>query len=293
MECLQSASTTIKDQIILIRDQVGVKPLYIYEDSNLFAFSSEIKSLLSFGSIIKEINYESVYDYLTFQNIFGTKTLFKNITLMPKGSIFIINDNTLDKITYWRYSDQNLENQYSEDDLIDRLRTAVNRQLISDVPIGTYLSSGIDTSTITSLANQTDQKFAAITCGYENNQSNPEFGLDEKELAQTTSQELGIEHFIYLLKKPSLSDTLYKTIFHLDEPKMGYSYQNLIISNATSQHFKVVLSGVGSDELFGGYPWRYGFVSNNRIDKDKHFEWWCRVISSHETKKHLHRIQIL
>ena len=274
-----------KDQIILIRDQVGVKPLYIYEDSNLFAFSSEIKSLLSFGSIIKEINYESVYDYLTFQNIFGTKTLFKNITLMPKGSIFIINDNTLDKITYWRYSDQNLENQYSEDDLIDRLRTAVNRQLISDVPIGTYLSSGIDTSTITSLANQTDQKFAAITCGYENNQSNPEFGLDEKELAQTTSQELGIEHFIYLLKKPSLSDTLYKTIFHLDEPKMGYSYQNLIISNATSQHFKVVLSGVGSDELFGGYPWRYGFVSNNRIDKDKHFEWWCRVISSHETKK--------
>ena len=100
-----------KDQIILIRDQVGVKPLYIYEDSNLFAFSSEIKSLLSFDSIIKEINYESVYDYLTFQNIFGSKTLFKNITLMPKGSIFIINDNTLDKITYWKYSDQNLENQ--------------------------------------------------------------------------------------------------------------------------------------------------------------------------------------
>ena len=63
---------------------MGVKPLYIYEDSNLFAFSSEIKSLLSFGSIKKEINYESVYDYLTFQNIFGTKTLFKNITLMPK-----------------------------------------------------------------------------------------------------------------------------------------------------------------------------------------------------------------
>ena len=274
-----------KDQIILIRDQMGVKPLYIYEDSNLFAFSSEIKSLLSFGSIKKEINYASVYDYLTFQNIFGTKTLFQNITLMSKGSIFIISDNRLDKITYWKYDDQNLENQYSEDDLIDRLRTAVNRQLISDVPIGTYLSSGIDTSTITSLANQTDQKFAAITCGYENNQSNPEFGSDEKELAQTTSQELGIEHFIYLLKKPSLSDTLYKTIFHLDEPKMGYSYQNLIISNATSQHFKVVLSGVGSDELFGGYPWRYGFVSNNRIDKDKHFEWWCRVISSHETKK--------
>ena len=95
---------------------------------------------------------------------------------------------------------------------------------------------------------------------------------------------MGIEHFTYLLKRPSLSDTLYKTIYHLDEPKMGYSYQNLIISNATSQHFKVVLSGVGSDELFGGYPWRYGFVSKNKIDKDKHYDWWCRVISSHETK---------
>ena len=74
-----------------------------------------------------------------------------------------------------------LENQYSKDDLIDRLRTAVNRQLVSDVPIGTYLSSGIDTSTITSLANETNQKFSSITCGYENNQLNPEFGLDENK----------------------------------------------------------------------------------------------------------------
>ena len=191
----------------------------------------------------------------------------------------------MEKTKYWTYSDQNLENQYSKDDLIDRLRTAVNRQLVSDVPIGTYLSSGIDTSTITSLANETNQKFSSITCGYENNQSNPEFGLDEKALAKITSQKLGIEHFTYLLKRPSLSDTLYKTIYHLDEPKMGYSYQNLIISNATSQHFKVVLSGVGSDELFGGYPWRYGFVSKNKIDKDKHYDWWCRVVSSEETNE--------
>ncbi len=274
-----------EDRIILIRDQVGIKPLYIYEDSNLFAFSSEIKSLLSFGLVKKEINYESVYDYLTFQNIFGTKTLFRNISLMPKGSIYIFQSKRLEKTKYWTYSDQNLENQYSKDDLIDRLRTAVNRQLVSDVPIGTYLSSGIDTSTITSLANETNQKFSSITCGYENNQSNPEFGLDEKALAKITSQKLGIEHFTYLLKRPSLSDTLYKTIYHLDEPKMGYSYQNLIISNATSQHFKVVLSGVGSDELFGGYPWRYGFVSKNKIDKDKHYDWWCRVVSSEETNE--------
>jgi len=273
-----------EDQIILVRDQVGVKPLYTYEDSNIFAFSSEIKSLLKFGSIKKEINYESIYDYLTFQNVFGTKTLFKNISLMPKGSIVVIQNNKSENITYWKYSDKNLENKYSKDELVDRLRTAVSRQLISDVPIGTYLSSGIDTSTITSFANETEQKFAAITCGYENDQSNPEFGLDEKELSKITSKALNIEHFIYLLNKPSLSDTLYKTIFHLDEPKMGYSYQNLVISNATSQHFKVVLSGVGSDELFGGYPWRYGFTSSNKINKDKHFEWWCRVVSSNETE---------
>ena len=203
---------------------------------------------------------------------------------MPKGSIVVIQNNKSENITYWKYSDKNLENKYSKDELVDRLRTAVSRQLISDVPIGTYLSSGIDTSTITSFANETEQKFAAITCGYENDQSNPEFGLDEKELSKITSKALNIEHFIYLLNKPSLSDTLYKTIFHLDEPKMGYSYQNLVISNATSQHFKVVLSGVGSDELFGGYPWRYGFTSSNKINKDEHFEWWCRVVSSNETE---------
>ena len=273
-----------EDKFILIRDQVGVKPLYIYEDSNIFAFSSEIKSLLSFDSVKREINYESVYDYLTFQNIFGDKTLFKNITLMPKGSILIFKENSRENLTFWKYSDQDLSNKYIKDDLIGKLTTAVDRQLISDVPIGTYLSSGVDTSTITSLANKTDQKFAAITCGYENNQSNPKYGSDEKQLATITSKELQIDHFVYTLKKPSLADTLYKTIFHLDEPKMGYSYQNLIISNATSKHFKVVLSGVGSDELFGGYPWRYGFISNNKIDREKHFEWWCRVISSNEIK---------
>ena len=147
---------------------------------------------------------------------------------MPKGSIVVIQNNKSENITYWKYSDKNLENRYSKDELVDRLRTAVSRQLISDVPIGTYLSSGIDTSTITSFANETEQKFAAITCGYENDQSNPEFGLDEKELSKITSKALNIEHFIYLLNKPSLSDTLYKTIFHLDEPKMGYSYQNLV-----------------------------------------------------------------
>jgi len=273
-----------EDKFILIRDQVGVKPLYIYEDSNIFAFSSEIKSLLSFDSVKREINYESVYDYLTFQNIFGDKTLFKNITLMPKGSILIFKENSRENLTFWKYSDQDLCNKYTKDDLIGKLTTAVERQFISEVPIGTYLSSGVDTSTITSLANKTVQKFAAITCGYENNQLNPKYGSDEKQLAMITSKELQIDHFVYTLKKPSLADTLYKTIFHLDEPRMGYSYQNLIISNATSQHFKVVLSGVGSDELFGGYPWRYGFINNNKIDKEKHFEWWCRVISSNEIK---------
>lgn len=273
------------DELTLIRDQIGIKPLYIYEDEGIFAFSSEIKSLLEIESVEKRMNREAIYNYLTFQNIFGKQTLFKNIELMENGTVIHFAKNQRKDFSYWSYSDNDLSMKYSKNNLIEHLTKAVSSQLISDVPIGTYLSSGIDTSTITSLANQSEQRFAAITCGYENSQISPEYGLDEKELAKVTSKNLSIDHFTYLLKKPSLADTLYKTIFHLDEPKMGYSYQNLIISNATSNHFKVVLSGVGSDELFGGYPWRYDFVKNNTIDRDAHFNWWSRVVSKDETSK--------
>ena len=273
---------TKENSLVLIRDQIGIKPIYIYNDENLFAFSSEIKSLLSFSKIKKNFDRNAIYNYLTFQNTFGTQTLFKNINLLEKGSVLELKNNTLSKTLYWSYDDNGLSNEYSRSTLLDKLTQAVQRQLISDVPIGTYLSSGVDTSTVTSLANTANQKFSAITCGYDNDSIEPEYGIDEKKLASITSKSLGVEHFIYILNKPSLADTLYKTIFHLDEPRMGYSYQNLIISNATSNHFKVVLSGVGSDELFGGYPWRYKNINNNTLDKDGHYKLWNRVVGEDE-----------
>ena len=273
---------TKENSLVLVRDQVGIKPIYIYDDENFFAFSSEIKSLLSFSKIKKDFDRNAIYNYLTFQNTFGAQTLFKNINLLEKGSVLEFKNNTISKTFYWSYDDNGLSNEYSRSALLDRLTQAVQRQLISDVPIGTYLSSGIDTSTVTSLANTANQKFSAITCGYDNDSIEPEYGIDEKKLARITSKSLGVEHFIYILNKPSLADTLYKTIFHLDEPRMGYSYQNLIISNATSNHFKVVLSGVGSDELFGGYPWRYKNINNNTLDKDGHYKLWNRVVGEDE-----------
>ena len=273
---------TKENSLVLVRDQVGIKPIYIYDDENFFAFSSEIKSLLSFSKIKKDFDRNAIYNYLTFQNTFGAQTLFKNINLLEKGSVLEFKNNTISKTFYWSYDDNGLSNEYSRSALLDRLTQAVQRQLISDVPIGTYLSSGIDTSTVTSLANTANQKFSAITCGYDNDSIEPEYGIDEKKLARITSKSLGVEHFIYILNKPSLADTLYKTIFHLDEPRMGYSYQNLIISNATSNHFKVVLSGVGSDELFGGYPWRYRNINNNTLDKDGHYKLWNRVVGEDE-----------
>ncbi len=275
----------LNNQLTLIRDQVGIKPVYYYENDSFFFFSSEIKSLLQYSDVNKKINHNSVYDYLTFQNIFGNETLFSGINLVDSGSVIQISRTSRKEFKFWDYSDNDLKNNYSKFDLKELISNAVHRHLVSDVSLGSYLSSGLDTSTITTFAKHFKQDTSAITCGYENTDDNPRFGVNESEMAKTTAKHLEVPHHIYKLKTSNISDTLFQTIFHLDEPRMGYSYQNLIISKATSDHYKVVLSGVGSDEIFGGYPWRYNFLKDKKVDFDSHFNLWNRVINTSNANK--------
>lgn len=276
---------TFKNCLTLIRDHVGVKPIYYYENSKIFAFSSEIKTLFTLPGIDKELNRNAIYDYLTFQNLLDNKSMFKNIQLVEKGSILQLQNGTKSSKIFWSYDDKNLTNVYNKEELYNFVDKAISLQLMSDVKVGTYLSSGLDTSIITTLSSKKNKEVTAITCGFDMEDSDPLFGVDERSLARRTAENLNIKHNVYNIFNNSLANTIYQTIYHLDEPRMGYSYQNLLISNATSQHFKVVLSGVGSDELFGGYPWRYNFLKDNKLDIESHFLYWNRVINKNEATK--------
>lgn len=275
---------TFEESMTLVRDQVGVKPLYYYENSNIFAFSSEIKTLFKLQGVNKELNRNAIYDYLTFQNLLNNKSMFKNVKLLDKGSILQLKNGKKSFKVYWKYDDNNLTNTYNDDELYCKVDNAISLQLMSDVKVGTYLSSGLDTSIITTLSSQKNNEVTAITCGFEMKDSNPLYGVDERSLARKIAESLNVDHNVYNIFNNSLSKTIFQTIYHLDEPRMGYSYQNLLISNAASQNFKVVLSGVGSDELFGGYPWRYSFIKENKLDLDSHFLHWNRVVKKNDVK---------
>jgi len=276
---------TLKNCLTLTRDHVGVKPIYYYEDSKIFAFSSEIKTLFTLPGINIKLNRSAIYDYLTFQNLLDNKSMFKDIQLLEKGSILQLKNGIKSSKIYWKYDDKNLTNVYNKEELYNLVDQAISLQLMSDVKVGTYLSSGLDTSIITTLSSMKNRDVTAITCGFDMEDSDPLFGVDERSLARKTAESLNINHNVYNIFNNSLANTIYQTIYHLDEPRMGYSYQNLLISNATSQQFKVVLSGVGSDELFGGYPWRYNFLKDNELDTESHFLYWNRVVHKNKANK--------
>ena len=269
----------------LFRDQIGIKPLYYYFDGVSFAFSSEIKSFMELPFFKKEINYNAIYDYLTFQNIYGNKTLFKNVNLLENGEILQYKNKKLKVNKYWSYNDMGINTKFDKEEFDLLLEQSIKSNLISDAKLGGYQSSGLDTTIVTSIASKFDKNYNTVTCGFNSSGDNPKIGVDESAKAKEISNYFGVENHNFKIKDNFLEDYLYKTIYHLDEPRMGYSYQNLLISEKSSTINKVMLSGVGSDELFGGYPWRYDFKNKNKLDKSKHFEIWNRVINIKEKEE--------
>ena len=180
------------------------------------------------------------------------------------------------------------ENEYIEE--LDRLfRQAVHRQLVSDVPIGGYLSGGMDSGSITAIAAEELPYLKTFTCGFDlHSASGLEMAYDEREKAEYMSYLFKTEHYEMVLKAGDMERILPVVVNHLEEPRVGQSYPNYYAANLASKFVKVVLSGAGSDELFGGYPWRYyRAVVNDSFDDyiDKYYKFWQRLIPNKEVKK--------
>ncbi|MFQ5964412.1 MAG: asparagine synthase (glutamine-hydrolyzing) [Candidatus Scalinduaceae bacterium] len=283
-----------RQELFFARDRYGIKPLYYTFAGRTFIFASEQKAILTHPSVSREINLEALIEYFTFQNIFTDKTFFKDIHIFPAGHWAKLPlGSIIDRFTpvlYWDFNFIEPDCPADEKEYLEELnylfRQAVNRQLVSDVDVGSYLSGGMDSGSITAIAATQLPYMRTFTCGFDlNSASGLELGYDEREKAEYMSYLFKTEHYEMVLKAGDMERVLSKLAWHLEEPRVGQSYPNYYTAQLASKFVKVVLSGAGGDELFGGYPWRYyRAVVNDDFEHyvDKYYKFWQRLIPNKE-----------
>ena len=275
--------------LLLARDRYGIKPLYYTQQDGKFRFGSEQKAITADPSFRNNLNKRALLEYFTFQNIFTDQTLAEDIFLLPPGHYMVVNSEKKQPINIQQYWDYNFhepggqvdQREYQEE--LDRLfNQAVNRQLVSDVELGSYLSGGMDSGAITAIAANSYPNMKTFTCGFDlSSASGIEMAFDERARAEQMSYHCKTEHYEMVLKAGDMERSMDKLVWHLEEPRVGQSYPNFYAAQLSSKFVKVVLSGAGGDELFGGYPWRYyRAVSNDNFEDyiDKYYLFWQRLI---------------
>tara|TARA_B100000965_G_scaffold340803_1_gene309287 strand:- start:1003 stop:2808 length:1806 start_codon:yes stop_codon:yes gene_type:complete len=284
-----------RQELTLARDRYGIKPLYIFKNHKIFSFASEQKSILALPEFKKEINFSSVSEYFTFQNILSKNTFFKNLELFEPGSFLKYNlkNKKFVQRKYWEFNFRKNQKIKKEKEYIEELKNlhekAINSQMVSDVKVGSYLSGGIDSSSITYIASKKIKNFDTFNCGFQTKLvSKKEKKFDETSKAKIICGYLKTKNHKFLIKPKHIEKSLNSITYHLEEPRVGQSYPNYYASRLASKHVKVALSGTGGDEIFGGYPWRYptGLKINNYNEFiNKYYELWQRLITSNNQKK--------
>jgi len=276
-------------ELFLARDRYGIKPLYYTNIGSTFLFASEIKALLANPAVRATMDLEGLCEYLTFQNFFTDRTLFKGIRLLPAGSVTRVSGTNAiieGPKRYWDFAftepEKRFKNQVYEDELDRLIRQAVNRQLVSDVDVGAYLSGGMDSGSVTALAAQQLPYIKSFTCGFDlNSASGVELGFDERDSAELMAYLFKTEHYEMVLKAGDMERVMPRLTWHLEEPRVGQSYPNFYTAQLAGKFVRVVLSGAGGDEIFAGYPWRYyRAVVNDDFEHyiEKYYAFWQRLI---------------
>ena len=285
-----------RQELFLARDRYGIKPLYYLFVGSHFIFASEQKAILTHPAVTRDLDLEALKEYFTFQNIFTDRTLLKGVKLFEPGcwaSLPLGSSRTeLTYNRYWDYDFREPESPASEEEYVEELdrlfRRAVSRQLVSDVDVGSYLSGGMDSGSITAVAAKQLPYIKTFTCGFDlHSVSGLELAFDEREPSEYMSYLFKTEHYEMVLKAGDMERVLPTLAWHLEEPRVGQSYPNYYVAQLAGKFVKVVLSGTGGDELFGGYPWRYyRAVVNADFDDyvDKYFGYWQRMLTDEEQK---------
>lgn len=244
-----------KRLLFLARDRIGKKPLYYTHSNGKILFGSEIKALYATNTVSKELDYEALDCFFSYGYIPSPKSVFKNIKKLEPGHYIIFNENGLIKKKYWEVEFAP-SNDMSMEDAIDEFlylfKDAVKIRMISDVPLGAFLSGGIDSPLVVSIMSElSPTKVLTNSIGFDHEKFN------ELPISREIAAILNTDHKQYIVK-PDIQNILQRIIYHLDEPLADSSaVPTYYVCKMAKQNCTVSLSGDGGDESFGGYTFRY------------------------------------
>ncbi|MEK6940127.1 MAG: asparagine synthase (glutamine-hydrolyzing) [Nanoarchaeota archaeon] len=243
-----------KDLLFLARDRLGVKPLYYYQNATKLMFASEIKAFLADPTFPRQLHHQAVAEYLTFQNIMDDKTFFAGVKMLLPGHYLVVQEGKDVIKQYWdasyvKSNKQKVEEYYA--DFRSILSRSVARHMVSDVPVGSYLSGGFDSGSIaTFAAGKSQKRIEAFTGTFK------EGGIyDETKGSRLVAQKINAVVHEAVVSSQDFVSSIEKILYHLDEPKTGIPViSQYVVSKLVSEQVKVVLTGHAGDELFAGYP---------------------------------------
>lgn len=275
-------------RLYLVRDRYGIKPLYYWWNGRALVFASEIKAILVHPLVSPRVSIEALNEYFSFQNILSDLTLFDGVKLLPSATIasVALGDSGPPRTRRWWDYNFREELTASHDDLAEELERlfeqAVHRQLVADVEVGTYLSGGMDSGGVTCIAARNLPALRTFTGGFDlSSASGMELGFDERQKAEFLSSRYKTEHYEVVLKAGDMERVMPSLVWHLEDLRVGQSYPNYYVARLASRFVRVVLSGAGGDELFGGYPWRYYRAAANNDAASyasSYYAYWQRLI---------------
>ncbi|TND06496.1 MAG: asparagine synthase [Bacteroidetes bacterium] len=285
--------------LYLSRDRYGVKPLYYWTNGKIFLFGSEIKAFFPHRAFSVSVNTSALNEYFTFQNLFTYQTLFNGVFSLPPANTVKIDsgfNGTVKHRPWWDYDFTKVDNKMTFEDAnqeTQRLfKNAVARQMIADVPVGSYLSGGMDSASITAIASRHVPRLVTFTAGFDMSEvTGVEANYDERRDAELIANHFKTEHYEQVINAGDLRWSLPRVVWHIEDLRVGMSYPNYYISRLASKFVKVCLQGTGGDELYGGYPWRYYRVFQS-LDQQSFFKnyygFWQRLVADEDKVKLFH-----
>ena len=252
-----------RHRLVLMRDRLGIKPLYYAWQGQRLGFGSEIKSVLAGLDLDRSVDAQALAEYLWYGNAYDDRTLFQNVRVLPAGHQLIVENGDVRIRPWWRIEDW-LEHAPLEVDMAEAaakvsgaIDAAVRRQLVSDVPVALFLSGGLDSSSIAAAAAASGRKLTSLSVGFDFAQ-----GVNELPKARRVADEFGLDHSELHVSGGSLDEVLVSLVRAHDEPFAdAASIPLYLLSQEIQGSFKVVLQGDGGDEMFAGYR-RYALLNN-------------------------------
>lgn len=260
---------TVSGELFLARDQIGIKPLYYAVHNGRFIFSSEAKAIFE-HDVPKDIDRDALNIYFRLLYVPSPLTIWRAVRKLEPGSYALIKrDGHMTTKTYWKYPQEPFREDRDEleEDIRTLLEDSVRRQLVSDRPIGVFLSGGIDSTIVTGIASKFSPHIQTFSVGFERTEESEKYNNDRR-IARLTAQRFGTRHNEYLLSADEVIRNIPASIYHMDEPISNHVQAvNMLLAKQVKERATVVLGGDGGDELFGGYERYYYSSLIDRLQK--------------------------